>query len=134
MQSYPKSQPSSGTLSPHTRTRLIRRGGKKVRAHRWLVEQHLERKLLPIEHVHHKNGNPLDNRMENLEVLHSGPHMRLHKQIYPDEKQCVVCGVPFRVNPRKRKRNKTCSQVCAQSMRVAWRKSFRRSPKSSAAP
>lgn len=52
--------------SPATRTRLIRRGGKKVREHRWLMEQELGRKLLPTEHVHHRNGNPLDNRLENL--------------------------------------------------------------------
>lgn len=29
-------------LSAHTRTRLIWRNGKKVRAHRWLMEQHLD--------------------------------------------------------------------------------------------
>ena len=47
-------------LSPNTRARLIWRGGKKVRAHRWIMEQHLGRELAPDEHVHHKNGNPLD--------------------------------------------------------------------------
>ena len=126
------------TLSPHTRTRLIRRDGKKVRAHRWIMEQHLSRKLLPSEHVHHKNGDPLDNRLENLEVLDPKTHMRLHKQIYPDTKKCVECGAEFPVNPRKRKRHKTCSKECAQAIRVrgmmeargVWPKSL----KSSVAP
>lgn len=86
-------------LSKHTRTRLLWRGGKKVRAHRWLMEQKLGRKLLPNEHVHHKDGNPLNNDMGNLEVIECGPHMRLHKQIYPDQKQCVVCNSWFQVNP-----------------------------------
>lgn len=113
-------------LSKHTRTRLIRRDGKKVRAHRWLMEQELGRKLLPNEHVHHRDGNPLNNDPGNLEVIGGAEHMRLHKQIYPDEKQCVVCGAAFRVNPRKRSRNKTCSQDCAQSMRTAWRKASSR--------
>ena len=56
-------------LSPHTRTRLITRNGKKVRAHRWIMEQRLGRKLLPDEQVHHKNGDPLDNRLENLQLI-----------------------------------------------------------------
>jgi hypothetical protein len=111
------------TLSKHTRVRLIRRGGKKVRAHRWLMEQRLGRKLLSDEHVHHRDGNPLNNEFSNLQVMLCGDHIRMHNQIYPDYKECVVCANWFAVNPRKRKRNKTCSQQCAQSMRVAWRKS-----------
>jgi HNH endonuclease len=119
-------------LSPHTRTRLIWRNGKKVRAHRWIMEQRIGRKLQPFEHVHHINGNPLDNNIENLVVLSANAHMRLHKQIYPDQKHCVRCGAVFTVNNRKRKRNKTCSQKCAQAMRVDGIKSSRRSRKHSA--
>ena len=109
-------------LSPHTRTRLIHRNGKKVRASRWIMEQYLGRPLRLDEQVHHKNGNPLDNRLENLEVLTCNSHMRLHKQMYPDIKACVNCGETFTVNPRKRKRNKCCSPKCAMAMRIAGRK------------
>jgi formylmethanofuran dehydrogenase subunit E len=63
-------------------------------------------------------GAPLDNRIENLEVMEVKPHMQLHKQIYPDTKTCANCGEMFTVNPRKRKRSKCCSPVCAQAMRV----------------
>lgn len=108
-------------LSKHTRTRLIWRNGKKVRASRWLMEQKLGRKLSQGEHVHHINENPLDNRMENLEVLDAATHMRRHKQIYPDRKVCVVCGEGFEVNPRKRKRNKCCSPTCAMALRIRGR-------------
>src|SRR3990172_3762336 len=104
------------TLSPHTRTRLLRRNGKRVRAHRWLMEQHLGRKLLPTEQIHHLNGNPLDNRLENLQILDCKTHMCLHKQRYPDMKNCVVCSKEFKVNLRKRKRNKCCSAECANSL------------------
>ena len=100
------------TLSKHTRTRLIWRNGKKVRAHRWIMEQELGRPLLPNEHVHHMNGNPLDNRIENLVVMVRGEHEAHHakeKQRYPDEKNCALCGSVFTVNPRKRNRNKCCS-------------------------
>lgn len=120
--------------SPHTRTRLIWRNGKKVRAHRWIMEQHLGRALLPMEHVHHINGDPLDNRIGNLIVLQARTHMRHHKQVYPDQKACVNCNNTFTVNPRKRKRNKCCSSECAMAMRVAGRRrqaSSRRSRKRS---
>lgn len=67
--------------------RVIRLGpGNYVLEHRWVVEQHIGRKLLPSEHVHHINGDRLDNRLSNLEVLSRNAHQAAHnpKLISPD--------------------------------------------------
>ena len=34
--------------------------------------------LQPGEHVHHINGDPADNRLENLEVMQQNDHIRRH--------------------------------------------------------
>jgi hypothetical protein len=51
-----------------------------VMEHRLVVEDALGRILDPGEVVHHINEEPADNRIENLEVMTTAEHDRLHSQ------------------------------------------------------
>lgn len=59
----------------YVRIRINRRPAYE---HRHVMEQHIGRKLRRDEHVHHKNHDPQDNRLENLEVLSESEHHREH--------------------------------------------------------
>ena len=43
------------------------------------MEEHLGRKLRSDEIVHHKDGNKLNNSIDNLELLTRAEHINLHR-------------------------------------------------------
>lgn len=46
--------------------------------HRRIMEQHLGRKLDRKEHVHHIDGNKLNNKISNLTVVDIKEHLKYH--------------------------------------------------------
>jgi hypothetical protein len=73
--------------------------GRWMLYHRYVAEQMLGRKLKKGECVHHKNGDGLDNREENLEVMSHGSHATLTGERIAANGQgiwavpvCPVCG------------------------------------------
>jgi hypothetical protein len=55
-----------------------------VLEHRLVMARSLGRPLLPTESVHHINGVRTDNRLENLQLMHSQP--------YGQHWRCLDCG------------------------------------------
>ena len=62
-----------------------------VYEHREIVERQIGRKLRSDEHIHHIDGNPRNNKLENLKIVSPAEHVRIHKPARKS-KTCSVKG------------------------------------------
>lgn len=51
---------------------------EKVLLHRKIMEEHLQRKLLSTEIVHHIDGNKQNNNISNLQIVTRAEHLKIH--------------------------------------------------------
>ena len=69
---------------------------------RYLMEQHLGRKLTNEEEVHHKDHNKMNDVIENLEVKNKTAHRREHNIKPIIIEHCYICGSNIIVDSKKR--------------------------------
>ena len=80
------------------RTRVYLKDTKKVISYpRYLLQKSIGRELQWNEQVHHKDENPLNNDLDNLEIKLLGTHQREHNPAkYHDELAvCAWCNESF---------------------------------------
>ena len=65
----------------------------KVYVHRIVAEESIGRRLISGEHVHHIDGNRSNNSKENLLVLTSSGHAKLHQRLLGSKERPICeCG------------------------------------------
>jgi len=88
---------------------------------RYLMEQHLGRKLEDWEHVDHINNDPTDNRIENFQLLTPAENNRKSAVTLMHQFTCPVCGKDASIPLRRYWGNQIaqgkagpyCSRSCA---------------------
>lgn len=59
--------------------KMICVNNEKVYEHRYIMEQHIGRKLKPGEEIHHIDGNKMNNSINNLMLLTMEEHKKFHR-------------------------------------------------------
>lgn len=89
---------------------------------RYLMEQHLGRKLEDWEEVDHINNDPTDDRIENFQLLTKSDNIKKSaKKTEWEEFTCPICNIDFLARMRdirgnqgtQKKRGPYCSKRCA---------------------
>ena len=100
------------TISSHGYIK-ISINNKQIYEHRYIMENHLGRELKHSEQIHHKNGNKLDNRIENLILFNNACEHTNHERNFVFDKTCRICKKSF-----KGKRNSHICNLCKEKEKV----------------
>ena len=100
---------------------------------RLIMQETLGRELKPYEEIHHIDGNPLNNDVNNLTIINNGEHQRIHMQKYIDKEMiCPICGTKFiwtalqqqrftsHECQRKKAKNPSSKPFCSKSCRAKY--------------
>jgi hypothetical protein len=83
----------NGYISIYSPNHPNKMGNNFVLKHRLVIEKYLGRYLNNKETVHHINGNPSDNRIENLILFKdSGSHLQFERNVNFNEDNIIFDG------------------------------------------
>ena len=87
---------------------------------RYLMEQHLGRKLTSDEVVHHIDGDKTHDVIENLQLLSKYDHAHHHgeeqRKYYDTEEVCFICGNIFKVSAKSHTKKASNKNQCPNSI------------------
>ena len=101
------------------RYRQILLGGRHCYVHPVVIQILLGRTLRRDEHVHHRDGDKLNNRPANLQLLSARAHAITTRARHPLVVFCPICGQPFIKRVLTRCTQQTCSVPCGRIL--SWR-------------
>ena len=84
----------AGSGSVSTQGYRVRWRDKKLCLEHRLVWEAIHGPIPEAHSIHHLNGDRLDNRIENLELLSASEHGKLHSPSPYANENCVECGTP----------------------------------------
>lgn len=86
--------------------------GKRVFQHRYIMEQHIGRKLKRNEVVHHINHNKIDNQIKNLKLFkNQAEHIHTHTRLGTQYSPKIISTILKRISSKQKYKNCFCGRI-----------------------